>query len=111
MSAAILLDKHPEVKVMVSLDGSEVFYYGDTEEEDILLNEIYDSDILHPEKVKAAYLYMESGNKRDKFTPTGEYHYYKKLNTQKYYVRYSKSMHEDFTSIPSILEASEEVLK
>ncbi len=65
MSAAILLDKHPEIKAMASLDGSEVFYYGDTEEEDVLLTEIYDSDVLHPEKIKAAYLYMEGKNKWD----------------------------------------------
>ena len=111
MSAAILLDKHPEIKAMATLDGSEIFYYGDTEEEDVLLTEIYDSGVLHPEKIKAAYLYMESGNKWDEFKPTGEYHYYKKLNSPKYYLRYTKSMHEDFSSIPSILEASEESVK
>ncbi len=111
MSAAILLDKHPEIKAMASLDGSEIFYYGDTEEEDVLLTAIYDSDVLHPEKMKAAYLYMESGNKWNEFKPTGEYHYYKELNSPKYYLRYTKSMHEDFTSIPSILEASEESVK
>ena len=111
MSAAILLDKHPEIKAMATLDGSEVFYYGDTEEEDVLLSEIIDADVLHPEKVKAAYLYMESGNKWDEFKPTGEYHYYKELNAPKYYLRHTKSMHEDFTSIPSILEASEESVK
>ncbi len=111
MSAAILLDKHPEIKAMASLDGSEVFYYGDTEEEDVLLKEIVDAEVLHSERVKAAYLYMESGNKWDEFEPTGEYHYYKKLNSEKYYLRYKKSMHEDFTSIPSILEASEESVK
>ena len=71
MSAAILLDKYPEIKAMASLDGSEVFYYGDTEEEDVLLKEIIDSEVLHPEKIKAAYLYMESGNKWDEFKPTG----------------------------------------
>ncbi len=111
MSAAMLLDRHQEIKAMATLDGSEVFYYGDTEEEDVLLTEIYDSDVLHPEKIKAAYLYMESGNKWDEFKPTGEYHYYKKLHTPKYYLRYIKSMHEDFTSIPSILKASEESVK
>ncbi len=111
MSAAMLLDRNQEIKAMATLDGSEVFYYGDTEEEDVLLTEIYDSDVLHPERIKAAYLYMESGNKWDEFKPTGEYHYYKKLHTPKYYLRYTKSMHEDFTSIPSILKASEESVK
>ena len=111
MSAAMLLDRHPEIKAIATLDGSEVVYYGDTQEEDILLREIENANVLHPEKVTAAYLYMESGNKWDEFTPTGEYHYYKKLAAPKYYVRYLKSMHEDFTIIPSALEASEASIK
>ena len=111
MSAAILLDRHREIKAMATLDGSEIFYYGDTEEEDALLTEIYDSDVLHPEKINTAYFYMESGDKLNEFKPTGEYHYYKNLNSPKYYLRYTKSMHEDFSSIPSILRASEESIK
>lgn len=107
MSAAILLDRHPDIKAIATLDGSEVVYYGDTEEEDVLLKEIINADILHPEKATAAYLYMESGNKWAEFTPTGEYHYYKESNAPKHYLRFEDSMHEDFTSIPSILKSSD----
>lgn len=107
MSAAILLNRHPEIKAMATLDGSEVVYYGDTEEEDVFLKEIVAAKVLRPEKVNAAYLYMESGNKWDGFTPTGEYHYFKQLNSPKYYLRHTKGMHEDFTCIPSLLHASD----
>ncbi|MGB5461223.1 MAG: alpha/beta fold hydrolase [Eudoraea sp.] len=106
MSAAILLDNHPEIKAMATLDGSETHYDGDTEQDDSFLKEIYEANLLHPEKISAAYLYMESDNKWDEFRPTGEYHYFKKTNSPKTYMRFIDSKHEDFTSLPSILNTS-----
>ncbi|WP_396637863.1 alpha/beta fold hydrolase [Maribacter sp. R77961] len=107
MSGAIMLDKHPEIKAFASLDGSDVFYYGDTDEDDVFLSEIYDADLIHPEKTNAAYLYIESGDKLDEFTPTGEYHYFKKINTSKNYMRFTNSKHDDFGSIAWALKTTE----
>jgi len=106
MSGAILLDRNRKIKAMASLDGSEIFYYGDTQEDDDYLNEIYDSNLLYPEQINSAYYYMESGNKWDEFSPTDEYNYFKKLNSQKSYLRFLNGKHEDFTCFPYILEAS-----
>jgi hypothetical protein len=106
MSGAILLDRNRTIKAMASLDGTEIFYYGDTEEDDDYLNEIYDSNLLYPEQINSAYYYMESGNKWDEFMPTDEYNYFKKLNSQKSYLRFLDGKHEDFTCFPYILEAS-----
>jgi len=107
MSGAMLLDKYPDIKSFVSLDGTDVFYFGDTEEDDAFLSEIYDANLIHPEKTNAAYLQMESGNKLDEFTPTGEYHYFKKINTEKKYLRFTNSKHEDFGSIAWALKTTE----
>lgn len=107
MSSAVLLDRNPGIKAMVSLDGTETHYFGDTETDDDYLNEIYNSDLLHPQKTTSSYLYMESGNKLDDFTPSGEYHYFEKIGSKKYYLRFLESKHEDFLSIPSLLEVSE----
>lgn len=107
MSAAILLDKYPDIKAFASLDGTDVFYYGDTDEDDAFLSEIYDAQLIHPEKIKAAYLYIESGDKLDEFTPTGEYHYFKNSNTSKSYMRFTNSKHEDFGSIAWALKTTE----
>ena len=106
MSGAILLDRNRAFKALVSLDGTETFYYGDTREDDDYLNEIYDSNLLHPAQISTAYYYMESGNKWDEFSPTDEYNYFKKMNTQKSYLRFLNGKHEDFTCFPYILEAS-----
>ncbi len=111
MSAAILLNRNPSIKAMVSLDGTETFYFGETQEDDDYLNGIYEADILYPEKITSAYYYMESGNKWDEFSPTDEYHYFKKINTQKNYLRFLTSEHEDFGCFPSILKASDQSIK
>lgn len=107
MSGAILLDKYPNIKAFASLDGSDVFYYGDTEEDDAFLSEIYDADLIHPEKTNAAYLYLESGDKLDEFTPTDEYHYFKEINSSKKYLRITNSLHADFGSIAWALKVSQ----
>lgn len=106
MSGAILLDRNRMIKAMASLDGTEIFYFGDTQEDDDYLNEIYEANLLYPEQINSAYYYMESGNKWDEFSPTDEYNYFKKLNSQKSYLRFLDGKHEDFTCFPYILEAS-----
>ncbi len=111
MSAAIFADRNPTIKAMASLDGTEIFYYGDTEEDDAFLNEIYEADFLHPEKMNFSYYYMESGNKWDEFSPTAEYNYFKKLPSEKRYLRFLQSAHEDFGSFPSLLKASNKAIK
>jgi len=111
MSGVIMLNNHPEFKAMVSLDGSDTFYYGDTEEEDILLTEIYDANIINPQKTTSAFLHIEAGDRLDEFTPTGEYHYFKKINSSKNYLRFLNSKHEDFGSIAWALKANEKQIK
>ncbi len=111
MSGIIMLSNHPEFKAMVSLDGSDTFYYGDTEEEDVLLTEIYDANIINPQKTTSAFLHIEAGDRLDEFTPTGEYHYFKKINSPKNYLRFLKSKHEDFGSIAWALKTTEEQIK
>jgi len=99
MSAVMMLDNHPEFKAMVSLDGSDTFYYGDTDEDDDFLSIIYDANVINPEKITAAFFHIEAGDRLDEFIPTGEYHYFKKVNSPKRYLRFLNSKHEDFGSI------------
>lgn len=107
MSGIIMLDKHPEFKAMVSLDGSDNFYYGNTDEDDDFLTKIYDANIIHPERTTAAFLHIEAGDRLDEFNPTGEYHYIKKIASSKSYLRFLNGKHEDFASIAWALKTSE----
>ena len=122
MGAAILVNKNQNIKGMVSYDGTETHYFGETdtnlyangangEDNDRFIQEIYDSNLLNLEKQNIKYLYFESGDKFDDFTPTKEYHYFKKLDSEKYYLRFKNSTHADFTCIPSILKSSENSIK
>jgi len=106
MSSAVFLDRNPNTKAFVSLDGTETHYFGDEDENDRFIQEIYDSKLLNPKTQNVKYLYLESGDKLDEFQPSKDYNYFRELNSEKYYLRFTKSTHADFTCIPAILESS-----
>ena len=108
MSAGVLVERNPDIQTMVSFDGTEIHYLGESYEDDRLLQEIYDANLLKPSKQNIKYLYFESGDKLNDYSPTSEYNYYKKLNSEKEYLRFTNSQHSDFVCIPSILKSSTE---
>lgn len=112
MSAAVLADRNSVITTFISLDGTETHYFGESDQDDTYIREIHNSNLLNPENKSVDYLYLESGNKLDEYSPTEEYHYYKRLNSvEKYYLRFLKSKHEDFTSIPSTLQVSQHAIE
>lgn len=112
MSAAVLTNRNPQIQTLVSLDGTETHYFGESDQDDAYIKEIHNSTLIQPENLAVNYLYLESGNKFEEYTPTEEYQYYKRLNSmEKYYLRFQKGKHRDFTSIPSILRASEDAIE
>jgi len=122
MSAAVFANRNPAIKAMVSYDGSETHYFGeadtnfyanraDGKDNDRFINEIVELNLLNPENQNVTYLYFESGDKLDEFTPTSEYNYYNQLKSKKYYLRFKNSTHADFVCIPSIMSSSENSIK
>lgn len=122
MGAAVLLNRYPNIKAMVSFDGSETHYFGekdsniyangaDGEENDLAIKKIQDDGLLNPGNQNVPYLYFESGDKLNDFTPISEFNYYKKFNSDKYYLRFKNSGHSFFVCIPSILKASKNSVK
>ncbi len=107
MGTVAFIKRNPIVKAFLSLDGTETHYFGESEEDDRLIQEIHHSNLLEPLSQKINYLYLESGNKLNEFEPTHEYNYYNKIDTNKFYLRFKNSSHIDFTCIPSILKTSE----
>ncbi|MGA9270574.1 MAG: carboxypeptidase-like regulatory domain-containing protein, partial [Lutimonas sp.] len=107
MSAATLINRNRDIKSFVSFDGTETHYFGGEDENDRFIQEIYDSRLVAPESQSVSYLYFESGDKLDEFQAVDTYNYFEKLNSEKYYLRFTNSEHADFTCIPSILSASE----
>lgn len=107
MSSAVFIDRYPNTKVFVSLDGTETHYFGAEDENDQYIQEIHNSKLFNPKDQNIKYLYLESGDKLDAFQPSKEYSYFQELNSEKYYLRFKNSSHADFTCIPSILETSD----
>ncbi|MEM1257318.1 MAG: carboxypeptidase-like regulatory domain-containing protein, partial [Bacteroidota bacterium] len=116
MAAAVLVNKNPNIISMVSFDGTETHYFGEEDtnlyadgatggDNDRHIQEIYDSNVLNAADQKMSYLYFESGDKLDDFIPTHEVHYFKTLNSDKYYLRFKNSEHTNFSCIPSVLKA------
>ena len=117
MSAAVLAGKLPEVGALVSLDGTETHYFGENdtnayygdsngEDNDQFIRSIHQAGLLNTERLNIPYLYFESGDKLDEFTPTDVFHYYNQIQSEKYYLRFEESVHADFTCIPAILKPS-----
>lgn len=107
MSSAVFVDRNPNTKAFVSLDGTETHYFGEEDENDQFIQAIYDSKSFNPKTQNIQYLYLESGDKLDEFQPSKDYNYFRELNSEKYYLRFKNSTHSDFTCIPSILEFSQ----
>ncbi|MGS2727526.1 carboxypeptidase-like regulatory domain-containing protein [Psychroserpens sp. BH13MA-6] len=106
MSSATFLKRNPNTKAFVSFDGTETHYFGEDDENDQFIREIYDSKLLNPKNSDFKYLYLESGDKLNEFEPSRKYDYFQELDTEKYYLCFKNSQHIDFSCIPSILEAS-----
>ncbi len=111
MSSAVFSDRHPNIKVFVSLDGTETHYFGAEDENDQYIQEIHNSKLFNPKAQNIKYLYLESGDKLDAFQPSKDYNYFHELNSEKYYLRFKNSSHADFTCIPSILESSDSAVQ
>lgn len=108
MSGILLLDRQPDFQAMVSLDGSDTFYYGETAQDDQDLSEIFAAGVLHPKQTTAAFFHLEAGDRLEGFIPTGVYRYYEQVNGPIRYARFLRSRHEDFSSLGWALAASEE---
>lgn len=111
ISSAVFINRNQKVKAFVSLDGTETHYFGEEGDNDQFIQEIHDSKLLIPTTQDIKYLYLESGDKLNGFQPSKEYNYFKKLNSEKYYLRFKNSTHADFVCIPSILKSSESSVK
>ncbi|MGI9530143.1 carboxypeptidase-like regulatory domain-containing protein [Lutimonas sp.] len=106
MSGILLLDRNPDIKAMVSLDGTDNFYFGDTDEDDRYLSNIYAADLIHPGKTRAAFMHMEGGDRFDEFIPKGAYRYIDSISSPSKYLHFSHSKHEDFSSLTWALQSS-----
>jgi len=97
--AALLITGSVNVAAVLSLDGSELHYYGQSPEEDNLFNQLRPS-LLQMVKSRFAYAYLESGGKQDEGSADSLFTILPALQGPKKYIRFPAATHEDFSCLP-----------
>ncbi len=101
LAALILAMKSMDVKVVLSLDGSEMHYYGESTDEDKGFNELRNSYFFQMNK-KMPYAYFESGFKQNEREVDSIFNIHTLSNNQELYIHFPKATHEDFSCLPSL---------
>lgn len=109
--SAIMAMNNKDIKAVLSLDGSEMFYYRKDDDEDSDFNQLRATSFFHPENIQAQYAYFESGLKQDEEPADSIYNILSQLKDKKNYVHFFKAAHEDFSVIPSLAINSKEEIK
>src|ERR1035438_5833660 len=94
--------KRDDIKTVLSLDGSEMHYYGESKEEDKGFDEIRSSSSFYANKINVPYAYLESGFKQSDRETDSIFNPISLSTAQKIYLHFSKATHEDFSCLPSL---------
>ena len=102
LASLLMAMKDKNIQAVLSLDGSEMFYYFESEAENDDFNQLRKSIRFHPENVQAAYAYLESGFKQNEEIADSIYNILPRLKNTIKYLRFANAAHEDFSVIPSL---------
>lgn len=102
LAAMILVMNNTVVKCLLSLDGSEMHYYGDSREEDVDFDEIRNSPDYRAKKLTVPYAYLESGFKQSDQDADSIFNISSLPAAQNLYIHFRKAIHEDFSCLPSL---------
>jgi len=101
--AALLLSMNATGPTAVlSLDGSEMHYYGESAEEDRDFDRLRTSPFFNPGRMHSTYTYLESSDKQADRQVDSIFDVFPFLSAQKQYVRFPGTQHEDFSSLPML---------
>jgi len=102
LAAFVLAIKTMDIKAVLSFDGSEMHYYGESIEEDNDFNELRNSNFFQSKNVKVPYAYLESGFKQNDREVDSIFNTLPMIKNQKLYIHFPKATHEDFSCLPSM---------
>ena len=102
LAALILAMKTADIKAVLSLDGSEMHYYGESTEEDLDFKELQNSSLFQVSKIEVPYAYFESGFKQNDREVDSIFNIHTLTNNQELYIHFPKATHEDFSCLPSL---------
>ncbi|MFB6456782.1 carboxypeptidase-like regulatory domain-containing protein [Chitinophaga sp. Hz27] len=102
LAATVLAMENKSIGALLSLDGSEMHYYGGEQEEDLDFDTLRQAAFFNPEVLRQPYAYLESDHKLDDRNVDSVYRLSSLLNSKKYYLRLLNTDHEDFSCLPSL---------
>ncbi len=101
--AALLLSMNDaDPTAVLSLDGSEMHYYGESAQEDQDFDKVRTSPFFNPGRMHSAYTYLESGDKQVDRQVDSIFNIFPFLSVRKKYIRFPGAKHEDFSSLPTL---------
>ncbi len=104
LAAFVLSLRNADTKAVLSLDGSEMHYYGESKEEDNDFDELRNSNFFKLNNFHAPYFYMESGFKQNDRMVDSIFNILPSIGYQKQYIHFPTATHEDFSSL-SLLQS------
>lgn len=102
LAAMTLAMNNREAKCLLSLDGSEIHYYGDSKEEDVDFDQIRNAPDCREKKLNVPYAYLESGFKQSNQDADSIFNIFPLPKAQNLYVHFPKAVHEDFSCLSSL---------
>jgi pimeloyl-ACP methyl ester carboxylesterase len=101
--AALLLSMNAtDPTAVLSFDGSEMHYYGESAEEDKDFDRVRTSPYFNTGRVHSTYTYLESGDKQADRPVDSIFNVLPLLSARKQYIRFPGTQHEDFSSLPML---------
>jgi len=106
LSGTILASKIPNVVCLISFEGSEFHHYGQNKEEDADFDGIRNSDDFVKMSLAIPYLRLESSPNPRPPANDNVYNFSEKLTNEKLILKVDSTEHQDFCSIPFIVNES-----
>ncbi|GAB3554577.1 alpha/beta fold hydrolase [Spirosoma fluminis] len=101
LAASIVAMREPDIRAVISLDGSENYIYGTDKADDEHFNLIRQADYFTPSKLYAPYLYISSGREGTEEPEDSVFVMAAGITAPiKQYVRLLATAHEDFSYVP-----------
>jgi hypothetical protein len=102
LAALLLSMKTPDVKAVLSFDGSEMHYYGESREEDRDFDDLRNASSFKLKNMNVPYAYLESGFKQNDREVDSIFNILTSIGYPKQYIHFSKATHEDFSFLSSL---------
>lgn len=106
LTGALVADKIPNVKCVVSLEGSEFHHYGYTKEEDADFDGILNTPDFQKLYLKSPYLRFESSPINQKPSKDSVNNFLSKISENYLILKLDSAEHGDFSAYPSIVKLS-----